>query len=109
MGYLRDTRTNEGQQVTYGQRASGQAPVDAVPCDGHRKEQAMGYGKDVREELRVPSRELRHAIPQVYAGYEQPYDSALGAGALGVRTKELIALAIAVSKDSARQRARPVR
>ena len=59
----------------------------------------MGYGKDVREELRVPSRELRHAIPQVYAGYKQLYDSALVAGALDVRTKELIALAIAVSKE----------
>ena len=59
----------------------------------------MGYGKAVREELRVPSRELRHAIPQVYAGYKQLYDSALAAGALDVRTKELIALAIAVSKE----------
>ena len=28
----------------------------------------MGYGKDVREELRVPSRELRHAIPLTAAG-----------------------------------------
>ena len=60
----------------------------------------MGYGKTVREELRAPSRELRHAIPQVYAGYKQLYDSALAAGALDVRTKELIALAIAVSKDA---------
>ena len=59
----------------------------------------MGYGKDVREELRVPSRELRHAIPQVYAGYKQLHDSALAAGALDARTKELIALAIAVSKE----------
>ncbi len=59
----------------------------------------MGYGKDVREELRVPSRELRHAIPQVYAGYKQLYDAALAPGALDVRTKELIALAIAVSKE----------
>ena len=59
----------------------------------------MGYGKAVREELRVPSRELRHAIPQVYAGYKQLHDSAPAAGALDVRTKELIALAIAVSKE----------
>lgn len=59
----------------------------------------MGYGKDVREELRVPSRELRHAIPQVYAGYKQLYDAALAPGALDVRTKELIALAIAVGKE----------
>ena len=59
----------------------------------------MGHGKDVREELRLPSRELRHAIPQVYAGYKQLHDSALAAGALDARTKELIALAIAVSKE----------
>jgi hypothetical protein len=53
-------------------------PGDAVVVRAvNREEQAMGYGKDVREELRVPSRELRHAIPQVYAGYKQLYDSAL--------------------------------
>jgi|SRR5215472_5661512 len=59
----------------------------------------MSYGKAVREELRMPARELRHAIPQVYAGYRQLHDAALAAGALDVRTKELIALAIAVSKE----------
>ena len=47
----------------------------------------------------MPSRDLRHVIPQVYAGYKQLYDAALSAGALDVRTKELIALAIAVSKE----------
>jgi alkylhydroperoxidase/carboxymuconolactone decarboxylase family protein YurZ len=52
----------------------------------------MGYGKNVREELRLPSRELRHAIPQVYAGYKQLYDSALAAGELAMRTKKLIAV-----------------
>jgi len=65
----------------------------------HREEHVMGYGKAVRDELRVPSRELRHAIPQVYAGYRELHDSALGAGVLDVKTKELIALAIAVSKE----------
>ena len=59
----------------------------------------MSYGKAVREELRRPTRELRHAIPQVYAGYRQLHDSALAAGALDTRTKELIALAIAISKE----------
>jgi AhpD family alkylhydroperoxidase len=59
----------------------------------------MSYGKAVREELRSPARELRHAIPQVYAGYRQLHDAALAAGALDVRTKELIALAISVSKE----------
>ena len=59
----------------------------------------MSYGKVVREELRVPTRELRHAIPQVFAGYKQLHDSALAPGVLDARTKELIALAIAVSKE----------
>lgn len=59
----------------------------------------MSYGKAVRDQLRVPTRELRHAIPQVYAGYKELHDAALGAGVLDVKTKELIALAIAVSKE----------
>ncbi len=59
----------------------------------------MSYGKAVREELRVPTRHLRHAIPQVYAGYRELHDSALAPGALDAKTKELIALAIAVSKE----------
>lgn len=59
----------------------------------------MSYGKAVRDELRVPTRELRHAIPRVYAGYRELHDSALAPGALDTRTKELIALAIALSKE----------
>jgi AhpD family alkylhydroperoxidase len=59
----------------------------------------MSYGRSVREELRMPSRELRHAIPQVYAGYRELHDSALAGGVLDAKTKELIALAIAVSKE----------
>jgi AhpD family alkylhydroperoxidase len=59
----------------------------------------MSYGKAVRDELRVPTRGLRQAIPQVYAGYKELHDSALAAGVLEARTKELIALAIAVSKE----------
>ena len=59
----------------------------------------MSYGKAVRAELRVPTRELRHAIPQVYAGYRELHDAAFAAGALDTRTKELIAVAIAVSKE----------
>jgi AhpD family alkylhydroperoxidase len=59
----------------------------------------MGYGKTVREELRKPTRELRHAIPGVYEGYKQLHDAALAASALDAKTKELIALAISVSKQ----------
>ena len=56
-------------------------------------------GKAVRDDLRMPTRNLRHAIPQVYAGYKELHDSALAPGALDTKTKELIALAIAVSKE----------
>jgi hypothetical protein len=37
----------------------------------------MSYGKAVRDGLQVPTRELRHAIPQVYAGYRELHDAAL--------------------------------
>lgn len=57
------------------------------------------YGTTVREELRIPTRDLRHAIPDVYAGYKELHDAALADGKLDARTKELIALAIAVSKE----------
>src|SRR5260370_12273221 len=59
----------------------------------------MSYGRAVRDELRVPTRELRHALPQVYAGYKELHDAALAPGALDAKTKELIVLAIAVSKE----------
>ncbi|HEU5429657.1 MAG TPA: carboxymuconolactone decarboxylase family protein [Actinocrinis sp.] len=58
----------------------------------------MSYGSSVRADLREPTRELRRAIPQVYEGYKQLYDGALAPGVLDVKAKELIALALAVSK-----------
>jgi AhpD family alkylhydroperoxidase len=57
------------------------------------------YGATVRDELRLPTRELRRAIPGVYAGYKELHDAALAPGTLDVKTKELIALAIAVGKE----------
>ncbi|EID75802.1 MULTISPECIES: carboxymuconolactone decarboxylase family protein [Rhodococcus] len=59
----------------------------------------MDYGKAVQQELRGPARALRHTIPQAYAGYGQLHEAALAPGALDAKTKELIALAIAVSKQ----------
>lgn len=56
------------------------------------------YGSAVREKLSGPTRDLRRAIPAVYEGYKQLYDAALAPGALDVATKELIALAIAVTR-----------
>ncbi|SES04723.1 carboxymuconolactone decarboxylase family protein [Streptomyces qinglanensis] len=60
---------------------------------------SSSFGEAVREELRPLTRELRHAIPGVYQGYEELHDAALRAGVLDARTKELIALALAVSKQ----------
>jgi AhpD family alkylhydroperoxidase len=57
----------------------------------------MSYGQAVQEALREPSRALRRAIPEVYDGYRQMHAAAYAAGALDQKTKELIALAIAVS------------
>ena len=59
----------------------------------------MSHGHAVQDELREPARALRRAIPEVYAGYRQLHAAAYPAGALDERTKELIALAIAVSKE----------
>ena len=59
----------------------------------------MTYGKAVQEELRPHARELRRAIPEVYRGFAALHDAALADGALDTRTKELVALAIAVSHE----------
>jgi AhpD family alkylhydroperoxidase len=59
----------------------------------------VSHGEAVREELRAPTRALRQAIPAVYQGYRALHDAALASGALDARAKELIALAIAVSKE----------
>jgi AhpD family alkylhydroperoxidase len=59
----------------------------------------MGHAHDVQEELREPARALRRAIPDVYDGYRRLHTAAYAAGALDRKTKELIALAIAVSEQ----------
>ena len=59
----------------------------------------MGYGKAVQDELRDLARRLRMAIPAVYQGFGQLHEAALAAGALDTKTKELIALAMAVGQE----------
>ena len=60
----------------------------------------MTSARDTRNELVGLGRELRKAIPGVYAGYAQLHAAAMGEdGALPGRIKELIALAIAVTKE----------
>lgn len=54
------------------------------------------HGKGVQNELAPLARELRQAIPDTYAGLVALSKAALAEGALPSKTKELIALAIAV-------------
>lgn len=60
---------------------------------------AMTYGEEVQQQLREPTRALRRAIPGVYEGYRTMHAAAYAPGALDRKTKELIALAIAVTRE----------
>ena len=59
----------------------------------------MTTAREIQDELKVPGRRLRAAIPEVYAGYAALSGAAMGDGALPAKTKELIALAIAVTRE----------
>jgi AhpD family alkylhydroperoxidase len=58
-----------------------------------------GHGKDVLDAVNPLGRELRTAIPDVYAGFAALHKGAMTPGALDARTKELIALSIAVAQQ----------
>ena len=53
----------------------------------------------IREETRTLGRELRRAIPAPTVPFGQLHSSALAPGALSTGTKELIALAISVTRE----------
>lgn len=57
------------------------------------------HGVEVLDKLRGPTKALRGAIPDVYAGFSATHKAALEAGALDARTKELIALGISVAQQ----------
>jgi AhpD family alkylhydroperoxidase len=59
----------------------------------------MTHFRDTMNELREPGRELRQAIPDVYAAYAAVQRAVMVDGALPVKLKELIALAIAVTRE----------
>src|SRR5262245_22431708 len=54
------------------------------------------HGAAVLQELSPLHRNLRRAVPDVYAGFRELHHAAFADGALTSRTKELIALAIGV-------------
>jgi AhpD family alkylhydroperoxidase len=51
------------------------------------------------DEMKAAGRKLREAIPDVYSGYAKMSAAALGDGELPARVKELIGLAIAVTRE----------
>ena len=55
--------------------------------------------RDLMTELAGPTRELREASPEVWAGFTAMHQAAVAEGVLPARVKELIALAIAVVKQ----------
>ena len=59
----------------------------------------MTTAQEHHHELIAAGRRLREAIPDVYAGYVSLQRAAMGDGALTARVKELIALAIAVTRE----------
>lgn len=54
---------------------------------------------EILDELRQPVRDLRDQIPAVFGGFAALSSAAFADGALDAKTKELIALAIAVVKQ----------
>ena len=59
----------------------------------------MTTARQTQEELKTAGRQLRAAIPGVYGGYGALNQAAMGDGVLPARIKELIALAIAVTRE----------
>lgn len=56
-------------------------------------------GPETLAELRGSARELRRLIPDVYKAFADTHSAALTDGVLDTKTKELIALAVSVSKQ----------
>jgi AhpD family alkylhydroperoxidase len=59
----------------------------------------MTHFTEVLEELREPTRSLRRAAPQTWAAFGELHRTAVAEGALSSRTKELMALVVAVVKQ----------
>lgn len=59
----------------------------------------MGHFTEVIQELNEPTRSLREAAPETWAGFADLHRAAVADGELPARVKELMALAIAVVKQ----------
>jgi len=59
----------------------------------------MHTAHELLDQLQESGRELRAAIPDVYSGYARMSAGVMGDGELPAKMKELIALAIAVTRE----------
>ncbi len=59
---------------------------------------AHHWGHEVQNALMPLGKELRHEIPEVYTAFNALHAATMGEGALDKKTKELIALSIAVTQ-----------
>lgn len=59
-------------------------------------ERAHEHGKAVQEPLAPLARNLRQAIPGVYAGFKELHAGAMAEGKLSTKVKELIALTLSI-------------
>jgi AhpD family alkylhydroperoxidase len=58
----------------------------------------MEHNHEVLDDLREPTRSLRHAIPETWAAFQSLHGAAMAAGELPTSLKEGVALAISVVK-----------
>lgn len=58
----------------------------------------MEHNHEVLDALREPTRSLRHAIPEVWSGFQSLHGAAMAEGEVPPRIKEAVALAISVAK-----------
>lgn len=59
----------------------------------------MEHFHQITEDLKAPYRELVQAIPDVVGGYGAMHRAAMVEGAISSRMKELIALAISITRE----------
>jgi AhpD family alkylhydroperoxidase len=59
----------------------------------------MEHYHQIQEDLRLPYRSLREAIPEVMTAYHALGTAAMAEGALPSTTKELIALGISITRE----------
>jgi len=58
----------------------------------------MEHNHQVLDDLREPTKSLRHAIPETWAGFLSLHGAAMADGEVPTRLKEVVALVIGVTK-----------